>query len=265
MKKKILLIVAMVLLVASAAMAENIRPITIPSGGTLQPLQDVFTGIGSTIDVYNDQSSAAYFVPTGAGSSSAAYIATVTWGWAGLEFGLYQEGNASNQLTVIQSNMNLGTKVTIDFNFQTNTITSYYLNSGVPTLIDTAVFNPLLPFGFYTTGQYGTWYSEDSVNSTSAAQMLIYEGKGDNVTLPYGAPANQQFTLNDLAHWYVACEGAPNNGNYPFSEGNIDFNDMMVQLESIKPVPVPGALLLLGAGLFRLAAYGRRRRSEVVG
>ena len=28
-------------------------------------------------------------------------------------------------------------------------------------------------------------------------------------------------------------------------------------------VPLPGALVLLGAGLFRLAAYGRRRRSEV--
>jgi len=28
-------------------------------------------------------------------------------------------------------------------------------------------------------------------------------------------------------------------------------------------VPLPGALVLLGAGLFRLAAYGRRRRNEV--
>ena len=32
---------------------------------------------------------------------------------------------------------------------------------------------------------------------------------------------------------------------------------------NVNPVPLPGALVLLGAGLFRLAAYGRRRRNEV--
>jgi hypothetical protein len=32
---------------------------------------------------------------------------------------------------------------------------------------------------------------------------------------------------------------------------------------SVTPVPVPGALLLLGAGLLRLATYGRRRRHQL--
>jgi hypothetical protein len=31
----------------------------------------------------------------------------------------------------------------------------------------------------------------------------------------------------------------------------------------IARIPIPGAVVLLGAGLFRPAAYGRRRRSEV--
>jgi len=44
--------------------------------------------------------------------------------------------------------------------------------------------------------------------------------------------------------------------HYTFSCGN----DYMVGQGK---VPLPGAVVLLGAGLFRLAAYGRRRRAEI--
>ena len=43
---------------------------------------------------------------------------------------------------------------------------------------------------------------------------------------------------------------------------DLDYNDFVVKVESIDPVPIPGAVLLLGAGLARLAAYARRRREE---
>jgi hypothetical protein len=41
-----------------------------------------------------------------------------------------------------------------------------------------------------------------------------------------------------------------------------DYNDFVVRMESVDPVPLPGAVLLLGAGMVRLVAYARRRREE---
>lgn len=66
--------------------------------------------------------------------------------------------------------------------------------------------------------------------------------------------SNQHFAIfrGTSDKWYIGME------DRPIGSGDKDYNDMVVGLT---PVPVPGALLLLGAGLVRLAAYSRKRRS----
>jgi hypothetical protein len=257
--RKILVLMAMLLLVANTAMADNIRPFQPPTGD-LNPLQAIFTGIGSSIDVDTDQISPAYFVPTGFGSSAAAFIAQVTWAQfpgSFLEFGLYELGNPNNTVTVIPGGVNPLTSVNIQFNFVAGTVTTRDAITG--TQIDTASFTS--PFGFYTYTEWnntGFLYSDDSLNPSGSAQQLIYKAKGENVSLPYPTPV---LNLNDIGHFYVACEALAINGALgTFAEGAFDFNDMVVMLESVQPVPLPGAVLLLGAGLARLAAYARRRQ-----
>ncbi len=260
MKKniKIILLVSLLgIFVAGSAMAVpmNVRPFDPSTIGTgdLSALQAVFTGIGSSIDVVADQSPAAYFEPTGFGQSAAAFIAQVTWGLGNLEFGLYELGNAANMVTVIPGGATPLTTVTINFDFVTNTVTT---RDAGGNLIDSASFTS--PFGFYTAYTGYTAYSEDVLNNGGEAQQLIYEAKGDNVSLPYGAPV---LTLNDIAHWYVACEALDiDNQTYPNSyyEGSYDFNDIVVMLESIRPVPEPMTILFLGLGLLGLGMVRRK-------
>jgi hypothetical protein len=101
-------------------------------------------------------------------------------------------------------------------------------------------------YGFYFQSNEGnTFYSEasrDSAGLTTLSHFAVF--KGDNYKNTYFIGMEDQIqTLSGVAG------GA--EGKYG------DFNDMAVRVTG---VPLPGAVLLLGAGMARLAAYARRRR-----
>jgi hypothetical protein len=229
----------------------------------IDSLQEIFQSIGSTIDVIVDQNPAAIFVPEAGSISHATYIATITWNYPGIEFGIYEYGNETNTLKLFDGTGGLpsaGANVTIDFDYGAGTVSAYngsgYYESA----------SLMSSFGFYAyrvdkdaqgVAYYdgGPFYSEDSLNDGSVgtnARFLTYEGKGDNVTIPNRLPGD------DAGHWYIASEV----GNYeqsPYNDNTStgDFSDFLVLMESIKPVPVPGAILL---GILGLSAAGLKLR-----
>jgi len=259
--KKILLSILIGLLVTSIASQTafgdmtNTRPFS--NASNLSELQATFNGIGATsIDVVNDQTPFGYFEPTGAGNASAAYVATVTYYFPDLEFGIYDLDDTSNRLLLFsKATQNPGSSVSIVFSSGAGTVEVKDLTGSLGTIDSTNQY--FQNFGFWARNPdttEGYLYSEDDLNPGDYARMLTYESEGDEVTIPVKG------TFNDENHWYVAVEA----GDYSGYGGNVltpgdpgDFTDMVVQMESIKPVPVPGAILL---GLLGLSAAGIKLR-----
>ena len=259
--KSITISFALALLLSGSALADsfNLRPVY-TGGSTLDTLQSVFTGIGSTIDVRTDQSGAAIFTNQTSGSN-AAYVASLSWDAENTPFifGIYESGNPDNKVPIFVDNTNgtgqsnPGDWTTINFDFIGGMIYSEYHDAG--TMGSTVVGSTsdwMNAFGFYfsydTLGGVATFYSQDSLNQVGAS-ALTFLGKGDAVNIA-GLPGN------DANHWYVAMEGWGTAGAAP------DFTDIVVQMESVVPVsaPEPGTLLLFGTGLGALGIIRYRRK-----
>jgi hypothetical protein len=141
--------------------------------------------------------------------------------------------------------------ITVAGNSGSNSLYAYDLaNVGSTTLLfqNTSVVPPAAPvtvqkdipyaqYGFVLTGPGGTFYSGSGPASSDTTSNFAFFR---NSQLP--------------GTWYFGVEDLPN----PISrEGLGDYNDMVVKFST---VPLPGAVLLLGAGMARMVAYARRRR-----
>ncbi len=108
-----------------------------------------------------------------------------------------------------------------------------YVNIGGPY----TGINPY-SFGFYLRRENGPiFYTVDQLNNGGAAQVLAFNKPGTDT-------------------WAIAFEDLPLAGS------GRDYNDMVVKIESIQPVPEPGTLMLLGSGLLGAGLYGWRRRKN---
>lgn len=225
--------------VALIALVGNVQGSVRPWGNDLSELQGVFTDIYSTIDAVTDQTTEDLFLPTGA-TPTMAYVATVSWTeTAEIEFGIYNMDDPEQKLSVFFQTVNTsGDSVALYFDEGDNSIEVW--SKG--TFIDETTY--FREFGFYAISVTGTFYSEDNLNPGDYAHLLTYEGNGDNVT--FGDRGN----FPDDNHWYIATECGMATADTSLG----DFTDLVVQMESITPIPEPASMamigLVVGSGLF---------------
>lgn len=92
-------------------------------------------------------------------------------------------------------------------------------------------------FGFYLENSGGNFYTVDQLNLGNAAQAIAFNKPGTDT-------------------WAIAFE------DLPLASADRDYNDMVIKVESIKPVPEPGTLALLGSGLISIGIYRWRKMKK---
>jgi len=234
---------ALLLALGSPAWADsiNIRPVDpLGDNGTEDTLQEIFDDLtvsGPGIDAVDDQTPYALFTSTASGASIATFVIEVTAGAASQEFGIYDAHDNLNKVVLFDGGDTAGDQVAVSF-LSDGSIRVNFIDAGIDFASNT--------FGFFLDSGVNSFYSEDSLNGGDA-RALIYQGDGET-TLQIDPFAAGTFSPNE---WIIAFEDGGDN----------DFQDAVVLVESIEPVPEPGTLALCGAAVLGFAWFRRRKRA----
>ncbi|HUH32275.1 MAG TPA: PEP-CTERM sorting domain-containing protein, partial [Rhodanobacter sp.] len=172
-------------------------------------------------------------------------------------FGIFDPTNSANHLQLFSGPATAGWSTTLFVDLAGTTYSSVQFDGSANPQGPTthATFGAANLFGYYLDTPNGFFYSVPGMNDASSAypdgmpHMVAYQG--GNGTYING----RQFLANEFL---LAWE------DQPFINSDLDYNDFVVMVESVHPVPEPAALGMFGLGALLIGAFvGMRRREQV--
>ena len=217
---------------------------------------------GPAIDPYTQQSVPSSFWSIGAtGSSENKLVLEIAGNANSNTFGIFDPSNPSNQLQLFSGPAGAGWSTQLANMGGGNFIATYFDAGGIYQSQASAHFGVTNQFGYYLGTTGGTFYSYAKLNQDPGSSyadgtphMVAYAGN-NQTTLTLGATNGLFLPSEYLLAWE----------DQTFLNSDLDYNDFVVLVESVHPVPEPTVLGMFGLGalLIGLAVGMRRRREEI--
>lgn len=254
MRRKLLIFGIAVLCLSAAPANAGSWPTSLQGvldGITTAPVSGT-SSVDVTTDMLPDVAGSGYYDSYWSITGTAGSFSTVVFELSASQydvqkFGVFDYADPTNYVQLFDGTVNVGTQATVGIQLD---------GSVIVNMVDTGVDFGGNLFGYYfdsssvCAGDGGFWHSDSALNTTDAGKDHMYAYQGTNtdmVQIGSWAPGlwtDSEFILAfECGAFSGGCDG--------------DYDDFVVMVESVNPVPVPGAVLL---GILGLSAAGIKLR-----